>query len=295
MDVSPSHQYLYIAAPGSISKYSIDNYTGSLTPRGGAGSSGQSPISLRISPNGKFLYISNFNNNNISAFSVDTSSGNLTEVSGSPFPCPSQPYGMEIDAQSKYLMVANRLDNSVSVYSINDINGVITNISNSPFSAITSDMTTNPLPVSVTIDPAFKYLVTSNIQNGTSSIFSIDQSSGKLTLSSALQTGCYTKGAAFHPSGSYLYTLQYTCNTITCATFNRNNGSAIVITSPSIQTGSAPQTIAVSSNGKYLFCSNYNDSTISVFSINSSTGIATIAGPPTPSGQYPSKLIYIDL
>jgi len=81
--------FMYIAdsglsSQGYIYAYAVNSITGALTYintlTAGAGS-----ISLSIEPANKYVYVSNYNNDTVSAYSISSTTGNLTEISGSPF------------------------------------------------------------------------------------------------------------------------------------------------------------------------------------------------------------------
>jgi 6-phosphogluconolactonase (cycloisomerase 2 family) len=90
--IEPTGQYLYVNNNGAqtISAFSISQSGGTPTPlssspfaiTGGAGGNNQ----LVIDPTGAYLYVANQTNaGNISGFSIDPSSGALTQLSGSPY------------------------------------------------------------------------------------------------------------------------------------------------------------------------------------------------------------------
>jgi 6-phosphogluconolactonase len=85
----------------------------------------------------KFLFVSNQNANNLSAFSINTSTGILTPIPGSPFATGAVPHGVAVDPRGKFVVVGNQNDNSVSVFSINSSNGALTPIPGSPFNRST--------------------------------------------------------------------------------------------------------------------------------------------------------------
>ena len=80
----------------SISVYSLDFYTGELTPVGAAVPAGVLPGEFAIDPSGKFLYAANSSSSDISAYSIDVLSGGLTPVPGSPFATGSNPQGIAV-------------------------------------------------------------------------------------------------------------------------------------------------------------------------------------------------------
>jgi 6-phosphogluconolactonase (cycloisomerase 2 family) len=99
--VHPSGGFLYATGQGNntIQAFTIDA-SGTLTPLAGSpfststGSLGVNPIDMAMDPEGKFLYVSNYtggSSGSISAFTVNTNSGALTPIAGSPFPAGAGP------------------------------------------------------------------------------------------------------------------------------------------------------------------------------------------------------------
>jgi 6-phosphogluconolactonase len=140
----PSGKYLLLTGnnvfgtTGGISVYSLNASTGSLTLATG------SPVQVRDDPagvavdaSGKYVYVPNTADVTISAFTLDSVSGGLTPVSGSPFPSGGNgtingPLGIAADAAGKFMYVCNA-SNDVSVFSINSATGVLTPVGGSPF------------------------------------------------------------------------------------------------------------------------------------------------------------------
>ena len=75
--------------------------------------------------------------NNITAYSIDASTGILTEIAGSPFAAGSIPFLMTADLSGKFLYVANK-GGGVSAYTLDLATGSLTPISGSPFPAGTA-------------------------------------------------------------------------------------------------------------------------------------------------------------
>ena len=101
---------------------------------------GNNPFGSGITPNGKFLYVSNpepdpgFPNGSISGYAVNATTGLLTELPGSKFSVGTgnHPLAMAITPDSRYLYVATRATNSVNGYRIN-ANGSLSALAGSPF------------------------------------------------------------------------------------------------------------------------------------------------------------------
>ncbi len=99
--VHPSGEFLYVSDQGdhTIMGFSIDAH-GNLTGVAGSpfpvGAGAINPNFMATDPAGKFLYVANYDAgngvpSNISAFTIDTISGALTAIAGSPFPVGSGP------------------------------------------------------------------------------------------------------------------------------------------------------------------------------------------------------------
>lgn len=94
--VDPAGGYLYVADSTSIYAYSIDSSTGALTAVSGspftvASSSDTITGLLAIDPSGRFVYVPSAGSSVIYALSIDSATGALTAVPGSPFPSGASP------------------------------------------------------------------------------------------------------------------------------------------------------------------------------------------------------------
>jgi len=104
--LGPGGQFLYVADNGcdAISIFSLDAGTGVPTQISGSPvfiGAGEfycspAPNDNAVDATGRFLYVANMNCGSVSAFSIDATTGKLTDVAGSPFPAGSGPYGVAI-------------------------------------------------------------------------------------------------------------------------------------------------------------------------------------------------------
>ncbi len=122
-----------------------------------------------------FAYVANYGSNNVSAYTVDATTGALTLVS-STAPVPgSQPVFVTVDPSGKFAYVVNQGSNNVSAYTINASSGALTAVTGSPFAAGSS-------PDSVTVDPSGKFVYVTNSVSSNVSAYTIDANRGALTL-----------------------------------------------------------------------------------------------------------------
>jgi 6-phosphogluconolactonase (cycloisomerase 2 family) len=133
-------KFLFAANDGGadISSFSVDPITGSLTlisgspfPTGGDGSDG---LSLAVSPDGRFLYVSNTSSSNISVLQINQ--GQL-KLYGSPVPVTGGtfPVDLRVTEDDKYLAVTidSLSGGLIGMYNIAG-DGALSQVSGSPFS-----------------------------------------------------------------------------------------------------------------------------------------------------------------
>ena len=94
--------------------------------------------------------MTNYGSNNISAYTINASSGALTPVTGSPFKTSVEPIGVAVDPKGKFAYVACYAVSHVYAYAINPSSGALTRVKGSPFK-------TTLYPVFNTVDPTGRY------------------------------------------------------------------------------------------------------------------------------------------
>jgi 6-phosphogluconolactonase len=78
---------------------------------------------IHMTPNGKFLYISERTSHTLGAFSVDGASGKLTYLSSTP--TERQPRGFAIDPKGRFLVASGEKSETISVYAIDQDSGAL--------------------------------------------------------------------------------------------------------------------------------------------------------------------------
>jgi len=140
-----------------------------------------------VAPSGNFVYVTNHGTSTISVYSVNSTSGALTPVSGSPFSipppseCNAEPYGAAIGPSGQFLYVADYGCSSISIFYLNAATGVPAQISSSPIFINTDDLDCAAEPNDATIDPTGRFFYVADQGCGLISAYSIDSSSGTLT------------------------------------------------------------------------------------------------------------------
>jgi 6-phosphogluconolactonase len=184
VSVSSDGGFVFVANNGGsndISVFAITAETGALTPVVGSPfAAGGNPHSLALTPfpgywdyGGAYLYAANFDGSNstISGFSVDTGSGTLTALSGSPVAVPVSNY-IGTDLNGLYLYVTTGA--SVVGYNLTTEFGLPVALAGFPVTSGTN-------AYSVTVDPSNQFFYVGNDGSASISGYKLDSATGGLT------------------------------------------------------------------------------------------------------------------
>jgi 6-phosphogluconolactonase len=198
-------KYLYVANSGSQNIFVLSiGSTGTLTQVGNPFQVGISPLNMKISPSGNFLYVTGASPQAgtpgyIEVLRINRSAASPLSLVAITQP-GSSPYGLEISPNGNYLYTANFGDNTISEFTIGS-NGLLTPIAGSPIGEAYTG------PVSLLVDPSGKYLYVANQQSsGNLAGYSI-ASTGALSLlnSSPYSTAAQPNFIASDPAGNFLF------------------------------------------------------------------------------------------
>ena len=136
---SPNNNFIYVSneLDGTVYSYEINNKTGILTEiqkisvfpphtmNNELSSDSQDTTikiaDIHITPDGKWLYVSERATNTITAFSVDDNTGNLTYIGS--YDTEEIPRGFNIDPNGNFVIVAGQKSDHVAVHAINPETG----------------------------------------------------------------------------------------------------------------------------------------------------------------------------
>ncbi len=76
-----------------------------------------------MTPDGRFLYMSERTSSTIGGFSVDEQTGKLTYIGSTP--TEKQPRGFAIDPSGKFMVVAGEKSETISAYAIDPATGAL--------------------------------------------------------------------------------------------------------------------------------------------------------------------------
>jgi 6-phosphogluconolactonase (cycloisomerase 2 family) len=248
----------------------VNTTSGALTAISGSpfSTAGTHPNAIAAHTSGKFLYVANSGTDDVSAFTIDTSTGSLTAIgsptlAGGSSATAGSPVGLAVHPNGKFLYAAMDAT-GIAVFSINTTTGALTFVN-----------TVVPIgggqPQSVIAESTGKFLYAAD---GVTNVeaFSIDSTTGNLTpltSNSTVAAGTVPIVLVADSTASHVYVASQGSNN--AFSFGiLTTGVLSAIGSP-VATGSSPSAIAIDSSGKFVYVTNFSGSPdISIFSIDSS-------------------------
>ena len=249
------------AASGSVSVFAVQDTT--LTPVSGSPFTtaapqapfGTGPSALAVTPDAKFLYVTNQFDSTVTEFSVD-GSGVLTRLIA--VPVGTAPAAATITPDGGFLYVGNSGSSNVSAFAVcNQVlsscsnptspDGSLTPVTNSPFSVGLG-------PSSIVVTPDGKFLFVVNRQSNQVSELKVSTGTGALTANT-----------------------QATISTGTTPTWGAVRVGTTVIS-------------ATGGTTNFLYVANQGSSTVSVYSFDSTVGTLSLVGSPVTTGTFPTAL-----
>jgi 6-phosphogluconolactonase len=276
---------------GTLSAYSIDAASGSLTPLAPSSIAPPRAFELgeaKIDSSGKYLYVVD-TLGMIFGFAMQAD-GSLIAVPGSPFAAGRAPVSLAFDPAGRFLYVANASDGTLSGYSLDSTTGTLTPLAKSPYSISGTD----PYPNQIATTGNFLY-VADNLADSIQ-VFTIS-STGDLTQSvsgPAFPLGTSAMGLAVDPSGSVLYASILAPSGVTALygfTINVGSGALtpVAVNPPQFQ---VDRFISFDKLGKFLLVPGQGDNGVyglAVYPYDAATGVlgSPVGGSPFATGMYP--------
>jgi 6-phosphogluconolactonase len=293
---SAENRYVYVNnqnQPNTITAFQVGTngaltqLPGSPMETGGVGAEGPTESMAIVGfGSARYLYAANGADGTVSGFSIDTSSGNLTPIAGSPFPAGGSlgTYDMAASPNFRFLFVSNEATTEIHVLAIDSNKGALSEISGSPFQA-----NANITSLYVTANSQF-LLVAANSINAIE-VYSI-ASSGAITQ---------VQGSPFAGSGS-VTAVQSNCanNRVFAVSNNSNLVDAFSMASDGTLTpapgspfangagGIGPNSfdLALSPDGKFLFTTDSFSTDITSFAVAEDGGLTQVSGSPFATSNW---------
>ncbi len=252
---------------GSVAVFSIGQ-SAALTAAGTT-TGLDNPSALAVTPDGKYLYISDFAASTLLGYSVD-GNGGLTPLVGGPISVlnSTTPMGMVVTPDDP----KNPSSNSIFLYVAN-ANGGSGNISVYEICDKPSLNCTN------------KGASPGDLEEITGSPFPANGEPGSLVI--------VNPAVITPPSGTFLYVADRKQNRVLQYTIAPVTGALTVMSPPAVSTGTSPVWITARQDGQYVFAANNGSGSLSAFVITDPTkGTLSNAGTAiVTTGNNPSAVL----
>jgi 6-phosphogluconolactonase (cycloisomerase 2 family) len=281
---------------GRISVFRVNKTSGAITPVAGSPFSttgGGFPARSVFHTSGKFLYTGLMLNatSDISGFAVDSTTGALTPLAGSPFPGQAFTGGGAVESLAVHLagtfLYASGFFTGITGYAVDNASGELAQLAGSPFSPAGTFFHST-----LVVHPSGKFLYMADFDVDGVRVFPIaaDGSLGAEITGSPLVSGTGARDIALDPSGKFAYVVNDGDTNVAAFSVNATSGELTLI--GNVDTGISPFALTVDSSGKFLYVTNQTDGNVSAYAINSATGaLATVAGSPFPAANSPISIV----
>jgi len=299
---TPAKDFLYVAnlTSNTVSGYTVNHTNGVLTPVGEAlapSPVGIQPISVGVDSTGHFLFVLNQGNatagtSSISVFSIDTTRGLLTPVSGSPFAVAANPQYMLVSPSSPVVYVVAGSPSTISVFGI----ATAGNLVESPASAFTGPAGANI--TSLAIDPKAQFLYATDLGNGNVISLSIAPGSSALApvAGSPFTAGTGPNAVAVDGSGSFVYVSNKGSNDVsafksTAGVLAQVSGSPFTTQGTGTVAVTAPGFLTVDAGSAFLYVANTASNGIAAFLINADGTLGAVTNSPFAQSVSPLWIV----
>lgn len=208
---------------GSISGYSVDGTTGALSALSGFPmQTGLNPITVTHDPQDRFLIVGDVASSQLTAFSINSSTGALTKTSTATISTGNSVFeaiDAVVDPSGTHVYVASQGSNTVGAFNLS-ATGVLTPVIGQPFATGGTQSFGDALVVNASGTALY-------VQDETGVyVFSIASGSGVLTLAQTISVSVTGLGGglALDPSGNYLYVAEPTNQVVAAYSVDGSTG-----------------------------------------------------------------------
>lgn len=265
------HLLVQAAPEFNVRGYAVNPDTGALTTISGSPfASPAYPISLDVDSAGKYLYVANTQNNQLSAYSINNSDGSLSQLVGSPSNVGASPSFVTTDDDTTPLSLSSKF-----VYVTDPAGSVrsFTIAADGTLSPGTVPSMTANAPLGMTLDPQGRFAYVADSGANALRIYAVNASTGTLTETAASPVG--TGGGspqyvAIEPSGRFAYVSIPSTPSILKYTIDASTGSLSSAVPKSLTDN--VQDLVITPNGRWLMATAAAGTKVYSYSIDATTG-----------------------
>lgn len=309
----PAPRFLYATEfkAGRIAEYVVNPLNGSLSPTSQSSMwTHWGPVDIAANGSATHLYVTNQGSQDMSAYLINRTSGNLTQASGSPYKLAGVGHRVVVHPSGNFVYASSTVSKngivqstSIDAFAVQS-DGSLKPVPGSPFAIASSQL----LPA-LAMDSKGEYLYASQTTSGGGAIqgFSINEVNGALTpipgspfmvpvgSCDPSADACHETPTDFavHPNGNYLYAVLGIESALAGFAIDRSTGSLTNLPGspypeqspfgnfcPNNAFGTCPYswTASMDPSGKFIYVADSDFSEFSIFKPNPNTGVLTFAG-----------------
>ena len=284
--VNEIHDYNGTTA-GSITSYTVDAKTATLTPLGVESTGGSDPCHVQCDRTGKVVAVANYSGGNFAVLPIGPGGkpGASTALLGGTGSGPDKqrqqgPHAHEVvfDPSNRYLLEADLGLDKILVYRFDAASGKVT--PNDPPSV---SLVPGSGPRHLAFHPNGKFVFTINEMASTITTLTWDGAKGALamqgsqsTLPEGFKGNSSTAEIQVHPNGRFLYGSNRGHDSI--AVFSIAADGTLKAVEHESTRGKTPRHFTLDPSGRWLIAGNQGSGTLSVFAVDQSTGALTPTG-----------------
>ena len=289
---SSSHLAYAVGGQTNVVGLRIDGSGAINTILGSPFVAGNGPSSVVIHPSNEFLFVANQTEHTISLFTIDQSTGAITEVLPRT-PVGISPIAMAMDSGGKFLFVADQGANP-AVYSFSiGANGALTAVGSPALLAAA------PSGLTLTAAANFLYVPVPNVSgiyefqvNSDGSLTPVQGSPFIVSLPPA--TSGLVATLAVDPAAKFLFVPNPSTGTVTVLTIQSNPAGSLASGPGAFAAGTSPVAAATDLTGAYLYVVNFGAPALNQYSIDANTGGLTKLTATAPSAGTGATFIVPD-
>ncbi|REL39301.1 lactonase family protein [Rhodohalobacter sp. SW132] len=295
--IHPDENYLYSVSGqpfsedtdyGTVSAYEIDEHSGKLTLINEQSVEGRGTAHVSVDPKGRFVYVSNYGEGNLSVFLINDD-GSLTEAvdvvhhEGSSVNEQRQnrPHVHSVipSADGRFIYVPDLGIDKIMIYEVNETTGILT-----PAETPYAESTPGSGPRHFTIHPNNEFAYSAEELSSTVAVYTIDPSSGALNeiqRVSMLPEGFDESSSAadihISPDGRFLYASNRGHDSLVIFEIDSSDGELSLVGHESTR-GGHPRNFMMDQHGEFVFVANRDNNNVVVFARDKETGKLNYTG-----------------
>jgi 6-phosphogluconolactonase len=268
-----------------IYRAEFDAETGKLSPPVLAATT-KDPSFLIVSPGKSFLYAANEGSQKVSAFRIESGSGDLKLINeqdtGGDSPCH-----LALDVTGRMLVVANYGGGSVASFPVRTDGGVGNRASFIQFTGTGPDKKRQEAPHahSATFTADNHFVLVDDLGTDRTMVFHVHPDTGKIEAAEppfgTANPGAGPRHLVIDPMGHFVYVLNEMGSNVTRFAWDGTQGTlrkmdTVSALPPDFHGSTTAAEIAIDSSGRTIYTSNRGNDTIAVFRVNADGGLTLL-------------------